>query len=62
MGDSSFYSPTLHMEDRFEGPTLRIDGLPALKGKLRLELDGGERVELEFDLEEGVEKNLTCRI
>ena len=61
-GSFRFFSPTLRMEDRFEGSAVRIDGLPPISGRLRIELDGGEQVELEFELEEGEEESLAYTI
>lgn len=61
-GGMSIFKPTLRMEQRFEGSAVRIDGLPPLHGKLRIELDGGERIELEFDLEEGQQRELAYSI
>ena len=41
------------IERAFEGPTVSIDGLPPMDASVRLELDGGRRIEFEVELSPG---------
>ncbi|MFT4538060.1 MAG: hypothetical protein ACI841_001775 [Planctomycetota bacterium] len=46
------WSPSVHLDQKFEGEEVIVDGLPALSGEVEIELENGRSVRFDLELED----------